>query len=497
MMVIRMTAQATTLFTSLAVYLAGWAGPKVTLRSTIYQTRPRSGMIPCKVFAPGHPSVRPGLWRRWHVTGQAADETSAVPLALAEPTVHVRGGWIAGLGLASLGLWMGCLTPLQVMLPQQLQDITPHHKIAALAVVSAVGAVASVIATPVAGALSDRTSYALGFGRLRGRRHRWTLGMALLAAICLAVLARQRSVAGVALLWVLFSAFQNGEYASLSAAIPDHVPVRQRATVAGWVGMPQALGLVLGTILVVDVFTIDTWPGLNSGYVTLAILMLALAIPFALLTTDHPLDPGHREPLTLRKLLSSYWISPRRYPDFGWAWLTRFLASLAIAMGTLYLLYFLRDGVHYAHPAQGLLILIVIYTVCVVITAIVGGVISDRLGRRKVIVTIGGALMGTAAVLLTFVETWPAALVAAVLFGSGFGAYLAVDQALITQVLPAAADRAKDLGIINIAIVSPGAVGAVLAGALVTLDGYPLLFGGTAVVAALGSVLVWRIKSVP
>jgi MFS family permease len=431
------------------------------------------------------------------MTGQAADEARAVPLALAEPTVHVRARWITGLGLASLGLWMGALTPLQVMLPQQLQDITPHHKIAALAAVSAVGAVASVIATPIAGALSDRTTGTLGFGRLRGRRHRWTLGMALLSAICLAVLSGQRTVVGVAALWVLFSAFQNGEYASLSAAIPDHVPVRQRATVAGWVGMPQALGLVIGTLLVVDVFTIDSWPGLRSGYVTLAILMLALAIPFALLTADHPLDRGHREPLTVRRLLSSYWISPRQYPDFGWAWLTRFLASLAIAMGTLYLLYFLRDGVHYAHPAQGLLILIVIYTVFVVITAIVGGVISDRLGRRKAIVTAGGSLMGLAALLLTFVETWPAALAAAVLFGAGFGAYLAVDQALITQVLPKAADRAKDLGIINIAIVSPGAVGAALAGALVTLGGYPTLFAGTAVVAALGSILVWKIKSVP
>jgi MFS family permease len=431
------------------------------------------------------------------MTGQAADEARAVSLALAEPTVHVRRGWIAGLGLATLGMWMGCLTPLQVMLPQQLQDITPGHKILALALVSAAGAVASVIATPVAGALSDRTTGALGFGRLRGRRHRWTLVMALLSAIALVVLASQRSVVGVALLWVLFSGFQNGEYASLSAAIPDHVPVRQRATVAGWVGMPQALGLVLGTVLVVDVFTIDTWPGLTSGYLTLAVLMLGLAIPFVLLTPDHPLDAGHRETLTVRRLLSSYWISPRRYPDFGWAWLTRFLASLAIAMGTLYLLYFLRDGVHYAHPAQGLLILIVIYTVCVVLTAIVGGIVSDRMGRRKAIVTMGGALMGSAALLLTFAETWPAALVAAVLFGSGFGAYLAVDQALITQVLPAAADRAKDLGIINIAIVAPGAVGAALAGGLVSIGGYPTLFAGTAVVAALGSVLVWRIRSVP
>jgi MFS family permease len=431
------------------------------------------------------------------MTERTADETPALSPALAEPTVHVRGRWVAGLGLASLGMWMASLTPLQVSLPQQLQDIAPHHKFLALALVSAVGAIASVIATPVAGALSDRTTGAFGFGRLRGRRHRWTLCMSALAAICLILIGTQYSVAGVAVFWVLFSAFQNGEYASLSAAIPDHVPVRQRATVAGWVGMPQALGLVVGTVLVVDVFTIDTRSGLRSGYILLAVLMFALVLPFVLLTPDHPLDPGHGERLTLRKLLSAYWISPRRYPDFGWAWLTRFLASLAIAMGTLYLLYFLRDAVHYRHPGNGLLILIVIYTVCVVITAIGGGMISDRIGRRKAIVTIGGSLMGMAALLLVFVETWPAAIVAAVLFGSGFGSYLAVDQALITQVLPAAADRAKDLGIINIAIVAPGAVGAALAGALVSLGSYPTLFAGTAIVAALGSILVWRIKSVP
>ena len=69
--------------------------------------------------------------------------------------------------------------------------------------------------------------------------------MAVLAALCLALLAGQTTVFTVALLWFLFSAFQNGEYATLSAAIPDHVPVRQRATVAGWVGMPIALGLVV------------------------------------------------------------------------------------------------------------------------------------------------------------------------------------------------------------------------------------------------------------
>jgi MFS family permease len=424
---------------------------------------------------------------------QATDSLQIVPQALADPTEPVTRGWIGSLGLASLVMWMAALTPLQVLIPEQLQHIDSKGKILALGLVSAFGAIASLLATPIAGACSDRTTHAYSLGRLRGRRHRWTLSMAILSAASLALIAGQHTVFGVGLLWVLFSAFQNGEFASLSAAVPDHVPVNQRATVAGWVGMPQALGLVLGTAVVVYLF--DNY--LVGGYLALAIPLVLLTLPFVLLTPDHPLEPEHRAPLSARALLTAYWIDPRRYPDFAWAWITRFLASLAIGMGTLYLLYFLRDKVHYAHPAQGLFILIAIYTAFVIITALVGGVISDRIGKRKMIVTVSGILMGTAALLLTFVETWPAAMVAAVLFGAGFGAYLAVDQALITQVLPAAKDRAKDLGIINIAIVGPAALAGAIAAVLVSLGGYPVLFAATAVVAAIGSVLVWKIKSVP
>jgi len=426
----------------------------------------------------------------------ATETPHLIPRALAEPTEPVTKTWIGTLGLASLAMWMATLTPLQVLLPEQIQHIDPKGKIVALGLVSAFGAVASLLATPIAGAFSDRTTQAWRIGRLNGRRHRWTLIMALLAAICLALTAAQTTVLGVGILWVLFSAFQNGEYASLSAAVPDHVPVNQRATVAGWVGMPQALGLVLGSALIVYVFK-GKGGDYTASYLALAIPMVVLTLPFIFATPDYPLSPEHRAPMSVRTLLAAYWVDPKRHPDFAWAWITRFLASLAIGMGTLYLLYFLRDKVHYAHPAQGLFILILIYTVLVIVTAIVGGVISDRIGKRKMIVTVSGILMGLAALLLTFVETWTAAEIAAVLFGAGFGAYLAVDQALITQVLPAANDRAKDLGIINIAIVGPAAVAGALASALVYIGGYPSLFAATAIVAALGSTLVWRIKSVP
>ncbi|HYK34048.1 MAG TPA: MFS transporter [Streptosporangiaceae bacterium] len=422
---------------------------------------------------------------------EQATGVATTPGALAEPTIPVPKRWIAALALGTMGLFMAGGTPAQLLLPQQVQQIAPHQKFLVIGLVHALGAIAAIVATPLVGAMSDRTTDARSFGRLRGRRHRWTLGMAVLAAICLALVSVQNTVFGVLGLWALFSLFNNGQYAALSASIPDHVPVRQRATVAGWVGMPQAVGLVIGVELVAKVFM------KSSGYMFLAVCMVLFVLPFVFTTADHPLARSDREPFSASQLFQAFKVDLRAYPDFGWAWITRFLASLSISMGTLYLFYFLRDAVHYKHPATGLAILILIYTVCVAVTATVGGRISDRLGKRKLIVTVSGALMGSAALLLVFVETWRAAEVAAVLFGAGFGAYLAVDQALITQVLPSAEHRGKDLGLINIAVAGPAAIGGLLAALLVTLGHYPTLFASTAITAAIGATLVWRIKSVP
>ena len=74
---------------------------------------------------------------------------------------------------------------------------------------------------------------------------------------------------------------------------------------------------------------------------------------------------------------------------------------------------------------------------------------------------------------------------------------MAVDFALITQVLPGAADRAKDLGVINIANALPQVLAPVLAAAVLGLGlGYPGLYLLAAGASVLGSVLVTRIKSV-
>src|SRR5260370_32660060 len=173
---------------------------------------------------------------------RATDSPRVIPKALAEPTAPVTKGWIASLGLASLVMWMATITPLQVLIREQLQAIehNGHGKILALGLVSAFGAVSSLLATPIAGAFSDRTTHAYGVAHLRGRRHRWTLAMAILSAVSLALIAPQKTVLGIGILRVLFSAFPNGEHASLSAAAPDHVPGNQRATLTGRMGMPPA-----------------------------------------------------------------------------------------------------------------------------------------------------------------------------------------------------------------------------------------------------------------
>jgi MFS family permease len=402
--------------------------------------------------------------------------------ALSEPVVPVRARWVGALSLANLAVWMGFFTPIQVLLPEQLQAISPDNKEAVLGWVTGLGALVAVIANPLAGALSDQTS-----GRF-GRRRPWALGGGVVGAAGLVVLAGQDSVVGVALGWVLVQLCFNGMLAALTAAVPDRVPVTQRGAVSGWVGIPQVLGLVLGTILVTAVVT-----GVRNGYLAVAVAVLVLTLPYALAAKDDPMTRDERPRFDLR----SFWVSPRRYPDFAWAFGTRFLVQLGNALGTLYLLYFLTDKVRLDDPATGLLVLILIYTGGLILTTVIAGRRSDRSGRRKPYVIVSGVVMAVAAVMLAAAPSWPVAMAAAAVLGGGYGIYLAVDAALITQVLPTAFSRAKDLGIINIANSAPQVAAPAMAAPIVTLlGGYPVLYGLTAVVTLLGGVLVYRIRSV-
>ncbi|MEZ5118686.1 MAG: MFS transporter [Candidatus Nanopelagicales bacterium] len=419
-------------------------------------------------------------------------ETAATPTtkALAEPTVRVPGIFLAGMALANLGIMLAFYTPIQNLLPRLSEQIAgADGKEVALAVVLGVGVIGSVIGNPLAGALSDRTTSRFG------RRRPWMLGGAILGMVALFILPSMNTIIGLTILWLFIQFSVNASYAALTATIPDQVPVEQRGVASGWVGLAQTLGIVLGVALVSFVVL-----GLTSGTYLIAILFFLLVIPFMFILKDPKLDPADRPPFHLGTFVKGFWISPKQYPDFAWAWLARFLVALAISMSTLYLLFYLQDHLGFSSEEAGQkqTILIALYAFGTMLTAVVGGAISDRSGKRKKFVVTSTIIVACAALLLAFTKEFNVAVIAAVILGLGYGWYLAVDQALITQVLPAAVDRARDLGVINIANSLPQVLAPVIAAPIVTtLGGYPVLYVVTAIVGLAGAVAVLPIKSVP
>ena len=392
------------------------------------------------------------------------------------------------LSLVSIAVWAGFFGPIQVLLAQQAEAVDAAHKETVLALVTGLGAAVSTVLNPVWGAFSDRTVLRIG------RRLPWVLGGLVVGVVAMVVLSQATTVLAMCVGWCLAQGGLNAMLAAITATVPDQVPVLQRGAVGGWLAIAQTLGVVLGSGIAMATGSIA------AGYLTTAGLLVVLSLPYCLDSRDVALAPEDRPPFDALRFVRSFWVSPREHPDFAWAWITRFLMNLANALLLLYLLYYLQDAVDLSRKAAeaGVFRLTLLYAVLTVVTAILGGIWSDRLARRKVFVTASGYVIAAALLLLAFVHSYPGAYVGAAILGVGFGIYTAVDFALITQVLPTDADRAKDLGVINIANALPQVLAPGVAALVLGLGaGYPTLYVLAALAAVLGSFLVRRIVGVP
>jgi MFS family permease len=415
----------------------------------------------------------------------AAGKAEAAAGAVAEPTVRVSGGWTTRFTLLWLGFWMAWLVPVQLVLPNQFDAVDAAHKVRDFGIANGAAGVVALIALPLAGALCDRT-------RSRwGRRRVWMAAGVVVFAAALAVIGLQRSWVGVMICWMVASLGFSMASAGLFAAVADQVPVAQRGIISGAIFGPQALGLLVGLVLLTQVITSNT-----GGYVLLAIALILLALPFVLRYRDSAAS-GPRLPFSVRALADAMWVSPRAHPDFAWAFGGRVMVNIGNALGTTYLLYFFTNGLHLHDPDTALLVVTAIYLVFTLLATYGGGSLSDRTGRRRVFVVVASVLQGIAALLLVGWPSFRTAMIAAGFLGAGYGAFLSVDQALVTQVLPDAQTRAKDLGIMNIGNNVPQAL-APLAAALIIdqLGGYRTLFAAAGSFTIISAIMVYRIKSV-
>ncbi|MFB2581560.1 MFS transporter [Herbiconiux sp. P15] len=429
------------------------------------------------------PGAHPGA-----TSGPASGPTSG---GATEPVRRVGGAWIALFGTAWLGVWMAQLTPVQLLLPLQVEARLDTEQwtdsVVAFGIISAIAGAFALVTFPVTGALSDRTTSRFG------RRRPWIAGGTLLFAASLVLLGLQHDLVLVGVFWSLAIIGFCVLSAALTALLSDQVPVHQRGLASSFISAPQAVGLILGVLLATTLFT-----GQLLGYSAVAVLLVILVAPFCLWVPDAPSRTANtREPLTLRTLIEGFWVSPRTHPDFGWTLLSRVLVNIGNALGTTLLLYFLMFGLNDPNAEDDLLVLIVIYTVFVVIASIVAGTLSDRLGRRRVFVLAAAVLQAIAALLLAFVPDLTVTMVAAAILGLGYGSFLSVDQALATQVLPDPDSRGKDLGIMNIATAVPQAIAPLVGAAVVTwIGGFPGLFLASALFGFAGAIAVSRVRSV-
>lgn len=418
----------------------------------------------------------------------ATDAASAS--VFAEPVRPVGGGWIGLFAAAWLGVWMAQLTPVQLLLPVQIEQrlgaASWVDNVVAFGVISGIAGVAAFITFPVTGLLSDRTTSRFG------RRRPWIAGGALVFAVSLLLLGLQEGFVGMGVFWTLSIIGFCVLTAALTATISDRVPVGQRGFVSGWISAPQAVGTILGLVLVLTLFT-----GQLAGYAAMAVLLVVLVIPFLVFARDEVLTREVALRIPRGRLLDELWISPRRYPDFGWTLLGRVLVNTGNALGTTLLLYFLMYGLNDVNAEDDLIVLTLVYMVFVVLSSLGAGALSDRLGRRRIFVFVSSTLQAVAALLLAFVPDLTVAMVAAALLGAGYGCFLSVDQALATQVLPDPATRGKDLGIMNIATAVPQAMAPLLGAVVVAwLGGFQGLFVLSALFAFGGALAVARIRSV-
>lgn len=398
--------------------------------------------------------------------------------------------WMVLFTLAWLAVWTVQLTPIQLLLPLQLDTHSTGDDwisgVVWAGIVLSAGGLVGIVAGPVSGRWSDRT-------RSRwGRRRPWAIGGSVLAAAGLVLTGLARGPIAVGGAWIVVSVGVSVAMAALTAMIADQLTT-QRGSASAAASSAQAVGIVVGVGAVV-LLGLDIWP----AYLLLAAVIAVIGIGTALLLPD---APAHELALPAPRAAGrrASW----RDRDFLWLLVSRLVVNIGNAFGTSLLLFFLLYGVRVpsADAENDLLLLIVIYTVFVVIASIVAGMLSDRrsadpLRRRRTLTAVSAVVQALSGVVILISPSLVMTSVAAAIMGAGYGAYMAVSLAFATDLLTDPDDHARDLGLVNVSAQLGQLLGPLLGAGLVALvGGFWLLFGAAAVLSVVGAAMTYAVRT--
>jgi MFS family permease len=237
----------------------------------------------------------------------------------------------------------------------------------------------------------------------------------------------------------------------------------------------------------------------STGFVVMGAVVLVGAIPFAVPMRERQEEIAPvRERVSWRQTLASFFVDPRQHPDFFWAFLARLVLIVGYWSILSFQLYILDDYIGLGLAGANALypVTTAVLGIGIIVALVPSGLLSDRIGRRKPFVIVSSVVVAASAVVPIVSPTVTGAVVSVGLGGLGIGVYLAVDQALMTQVLPNTSDAGRDLGVLNIAQAGGQVVAPLVASIVIGIAGYPALYGFAAVLAVLAALAVLPIKSV-
>jgi MFS family permease len=392
--------------------------------------------------------------------------------------------------------WLGqfyALTPIYTILlqVQVAETVSTGYQGRAVGLATGLGGAFALVVPPLIGHWSDRVT-----SRLGRRRPFLLAGSAGMIGACL-LLFSARSYPPLLIGFVAFVAFVNLAGAATFGLVPDLVTGEETGKASGLLSGMSQLGSVLSLL---TLLVLSRANNLRASYLAIIAVIVITLVPTLWAAAGEGLTPRPPRPRqSLREFAAPLWSG-----DFGWAFFTRMMTIAGLYSVLTFLVFVFRDVEKIRNPGTFTAEFELIVTAVAVPLALVGGLLSDRYGRKR-FVYASGILF--AVVLLVFqAGQLPTSLVLllGLVYGLGYGAWGSVDWALGLDTLPdRSAAAAKDLGLYHVADSLPRVAVPPIAGLLVDLLngvspdlGYRAIFLLAAVFYALGAVFVSRIRSV-
>jgi len=368
------------------------------------------------------------------------------------------------LGMAISALW-GSLH--SVILPLRLLDfVAESQKNTYLGLMTLSGLVLAMVVQPIAGAMSDRSGFRWG------RRRPYILLGSIVSLLLIPGIGLAGSYTAIFAVYCLLQVSANTAQGPYQAFIPDLAPKERRGLASG---VKSLLELAGGMGLVYTVIYLgNRFMGVQSGWIWLVLLLIAALLLFAMLVTvitvkERPGDTSSKPPL-LPTLYRSYKIDTSQSPGFIPFLVSRLLFIMALTTLQSFALYFFRDMVKVANPATATVELLVAVGAGMAASVYPAGRISDRIGRKPVLVFSG--LIGAAGIMmLLFGHSYGYILAGGALQGIAVGTFMSSSWALATDLVPKA-EEARYLGLTNLATAGGAALARAIGPAIDLFNSY-------------------------